>query len=381
LVDAELEGAAALTARLFAKDYPAVNTEPVTNDEEDSLLWHATDALDRAELWTEFGRVEHEASGAASMVLVMSSRDRYDNSARVLLVGANEETPGVVPGGDEVWNLPTLGTAKTPADEAQILLDDVVGTAALAFSDATMVDLEEPTVAHLLQHAWVLRLSAVDGTSSHSFVIWQPPARVAQLLMEEIESCPMQLFEISQNSFDPEYPLHEDGDFCLMGEFHASTEAFWTCRGGTAVLKYVASLTGRPQGYWCIRERERKSTTPGVEEGASGYSQSKKPANPLNDWLREGTAARQMSGAKAAHPESLRSNKAEAIAKFAKSKGLNLPTVDASPRHTLGPSAIRVPANVDPKASVAPTPSKAERAEALFCSWPMVATGLAHNRA
>jgi hypothetical protein len=68
-------------------------------------------------------------------------------------------------------------------------------------------------------------------------------------MMEEIDSCLIQLFEVSQNSFDPEYPFHEDVDFCPMGEFHASADAFWSCRGGTAVLKYVASLTGRPQGY------------------------------------------------------------------------------------------------------------------------------------
>jgi hypothetical protein len=185
----------ALAARLFTKDYPALNTEPMADDEEDHLLWHATDALDRAELWTEFGRVEHEASGAASMVLVVSSRDRYDNSVRalhicILLVGADVEAPGV----DEAWGLPTCGSARTPADGAQILLDDVIGTAVLALTGATKVELEKSTVVvHLHQHAWVLGLSSLDRAAPHSFVIWQPPARAAQLMMEGIDSCPIQL--------------------------------------------------------------------------------------------------------------------------------------------------------------------------------------------
>jgi hypothetical protein len=151
------------------------------------------------------------------MVLVVSSRDRYDNSDRVLLVGANVEAPGV----DEAWGLPTCGSARTPVDGAQILLDDVLGTAALVLTGVTKVELEESTAVHLHQHAWVLRLSSVDRAASHSFVIWQSPARVAQLMMEEIDSCLIQLFEVSQNSFDPEYPFHEDVDFCPMGEFHA----------------------------------------------------------------------------------------------------------------------------------------------------------------
>jgi hypothetical protein len=246
-IDEIMEDEEALESRLYAKDFPHVNVEPVLEPDfplcSERLEWQSVNrALERSMLTTERGAVDLSASVAVSMVFISAPRDDgSDTSVRALQVGEN--TMGEEE--DESWGLPTIGTPRTPAGEACILLEDIREAAVMALAGARNVSLDADATHHLMLNSWVLRRSSSnDGLSSHSFVLWWPPPLVSWTIMDEVQ-VPAQLFEISPGAFDPpNRPEREVVRPCDMGVFGYCAESFFDCRGGTAIWKYLASSVG-----------------------------------------------------------------------------------------------------------------------------------------
>jgi hypothetical protein len=140
-IDEIMEDEEALESRMYVKDFPHVNVEPALEPDfplcSERLEWHSVNrALERSMLTTERGAVDLSASAAVSMVFISAPRDDgSDTSVRVLLVGEN--TMGEEE--EESWGLPTIGTPRTPAGEACILLEDIREAAVVALAGALNV--------------------------------------------------------------------------------------------------------------------------------------------------------------------------------------------------------------------------------------------------
>jgi hypothetical protein len=247
--------------------------------------------------------------------------------------------------------------------------EGTVEGAVAAFEAATNTQLEASAVTNLRANSWVLHKWGAYQSESHAFVIWWPSLEVAVNLLEDA-TCSIDYIRISDEPFTEGRATHEEHvEVCTRGTLAPIVDTFWALRGGTAIMKYLASGVGGednsvvapPRSTTSARERaealfmadgrdalstQQCLTLQGMYSSSSNDSDDEGEANSdsdgtdigdqndvavqavvtapqqdtggLNAWLRDGETARASSATRQAHPGGrVSSNKAEALAKFA----------------------------------------------------------------
>jgi hypothetical protein len=258
------------------------------------------------------------------------------------------------------WTFPTIEMAHGSNNAPEGTVEGAVA----AFEAATNTQLEASAVTDLRANSWVLHKWGAHQSESHAFVIWWPPLEVAANLLEDA-TCSIDYIRISDEPFT-EGRAHEDHvEVCTRGTLAPTVDIFWALRGGTAIMKYLASGVGGednsvvapPRSTTSARERaealfmadgrdalstQQCLTLQGMYSSSSNDSDDEGEANSdsdgtemgdqtevavqaavtapqqdtggLNAWLRDGETARAPSATRQAHPGGrVSSNKAEAF--------------------------------------------------------------------